>query len=152
MQVSCTVCMGFQQWLGANASKNFHMTGFKIRGPSSGHLHHCLWKKYFSGSDCSILMYYIPLESSWEGLSSESGQSLDNLYGKLQNPVEVAHFLQFRGFFLNPVNTDRGLKTDQMGHILYCWKDIEKFYPVKLVNGQPGWKPRLGYSKDKADE
>ena len=34
---------------------------------------------------------------------------------------------------MNPVNTDRGLKTDQMGHILYCWKDIEKFYPVKMV-------------------
>ena len=55
--------------------------------------------KYRSGSEnWSNGTYYIPLESSWEGLSSESGQSLDNLYGKLQNPVEVAHFLRFRWF------------------------------------------------------
>ena len=90
--------------------------------------------KYRSGSEnWSNGTYYIPLESSWEGLSSESGQSLDNLYGKLQNPVEVANFLQFHGFFLNPVNTDRGFKTDQMRHILYRWKDKKKFHPVKVV-------------------
>ena len=149
--------------------------------------------KYRSGSEnWSNGTYYIPLESSWEGLSSESGQSLDNLYGKLQNPVEVAHFLQFRGFcwiwfiqigvlklikwdifytvgkilkssiqwkwsepgqfiwqaaksswscpffaisriLLNPVNTDWGLRTDQMRHILYRWKDKKKFHPVKVV-------------------
>ena len=42
--------------------------------------------------------YYIPLERYWKVLSSGSGQSLDNLYGKLQIPVKVATFSRFSGF------------------------------------------------------
>ena len=80
-----------------------------------------IWKKNFGGQKLPVFInyscfyclrkwppagcrtknfgtYYIPLERSWKVLSSESGQSLDNLYGKLQIPVKVATFSRFCGF------------------------------------------------------